>query len=192
MRRFGILIIVGILAGCVSSHVAKVPEPAVMASPQADKAVVVFMRPSSFGGAIQSSVYDVTDGQTSFISAGTKIAYSSDPGMRRFMVIGESADFMDADLLAGKAYYALVRVRMGAWKARFSLAPLLATSPELASYLNDTDWVENSPSASDWARANMSSVKAKQAEYLPNWLQKPDKPRLKAEDGRLSGRQRRA
>jgi hypothetical protein len=47
------------LTGCQSSLMVKSggSEP----RPEPGKALVVFMRPSSFGGAIQSSVYDTQD-----------------------------------------------------------------------------------------------------------------------------------
>jgi hypothetical protein len=88
-------------AGCSvqSSLMTKTAASMALAAPTSDKAVVVFLRPSNLGGAIQASVFDVSRGAPSFIgivSAGTKLAYATAPGLRRFMVIGESADFMDA------------------------------------------------------------------------------------------------
>ncbi len=41
------------------------------------------------------------------------------------MVVSEAADFAKADVEAGKTYYVLVTPRMGWWKARFSLRPLM-------------------------------------------------------------------
>ncbi|PZN84509.1 MAG: hypothetical protein DM484_02725 [Candidatus Methylumidiphilus alinenensis] len=40
------------------------------------------------------------------------------------MVVGENADFMEAELFANRTYYVNVAPRMGCWKARFSLNPL--------------------------------------------------------------------
>ena len=76
--------------------------------------------------AIQSTVFDVTDDaprMVGIVSAKTKIAYEVAPGEHHFMVVSEAADFMRADLAAGKTYYALVTPRMGVWRARFSLLP---------------------------------------------------------------------
>ncbi len=85
------------------------------------------MRPSAFGGAVQSSVFDVATAENvlvGIISSMAKVAYKTAPGELIFMVVGESADFMGAEVEAGKKYYALVTPRVGVWKARFSLKPM--------------------------------------------------------------------
>jgi hypothetical protein len=156
---------------------------------KSDKALVIFMRPSVLGWAISSSVYDVSGGQTEFIAivpAAKKVAHYSPPGERRFMVVGESADFMSANLEPGKVYYALVTPRVGWWKARFSLAPVSQeklSTEEFAGWFKGTKWVENKETATGWYRANMGSVQTKLEEYLPKWLEKADKPEIMASDG---------
>lgn len=156
---------------------------------QSDKALIVFMRPSGLGFAVQSSVFEINDGDPEFVgivSAKTKIAYYVEPGEKRFMVIGESADFMDATLEPGKAYYALVTPRFGVWKARFSLRPVRTAdlqTAEFAGWYKDTRWVENSEGSSNWANSNIASIRKKMADNLPKWLGKADKPILAANDG---------
>lgn len=184
---FGLLLL-GACAG--TSDYMKNIEPAdANYAPKPDKALIVFMRPSSLGFAVQSSVFDVTDGDPQFIgivSAKKKIAHQSPTGERRFMVIGESADFMGATLDPGKVYYALVTPRMGFWKARFSLRPLHAVdvnSTDFPEWFNDTTWVENLPGAKTWAVQNMGSIREKMMDDLPEWMAKPDKPILGASDG---------
>ena len=56
-RLLGMLFVLLVLGGCQS---ALMVAPTTEAEPKAtaDKALVVFMRPSSLGGAVQSSVYD--------------------------------------------------------------------------------------------------------------------------------------
>jgi hypothetical protein len=158
--------------------------------PEPGRALVIFMRPSGFGFAIQSSVFDITDGEPEFlgiVSAKTKIAHNADPGEHRYMVIGESADFLEADLLADRTYYSLVTPRMGVWKARFSLKPvhkLDLTSAEFAEWYDGTRWVQNTPTSQSWAQQHMDSIKSKQDEYLPKWLTRTDKRVLLPSDGR--------
>jgi hypothetical protein len=63
------------------------------------------MRPSSLGGAVQSSVFELRPDGDKFVgivSSKTKIAYSTGPGQHLFMVIAENADFMRANLAPGK------------------------------------------------------------------------------------------
>jgi len=196
-HRFGAallkpLLIVGLLvmaAGCASPFMADLPEDKTNFTPGPDEAMVVFMRPSAFGGAVQSVVYDVTGGTPEFIgivSASRKIAYSATPGERRFMVVSESADFADAELLAGKTYYMLVTPRFGVWRARFSLRPVsksdMAAEP-FDDWVKGTKWVENTPASHQWARENEPSVREKMAAKLPEWLAKEDRPILRAQDG---------
>lgn len=186
-----LLLVVGACAG-TSEHMRDVAPDRANYAPKPDQALIVFMRPSGFGSAIQSSVFDVTDGNPVFLGivpAKTKVAHYAKPGKRRYMVIGESADFMSANLDPGKVYYSLVTPRMGLWKARFSLAPVRGPkieTPEFAGWYKDTRWVEKFATASNWADTNMTSIRGKLTEYLPGWQEKPDKPVLNSEDGQTS------
>ncbi len=184
MRVFYIFTLLGslLLAGCASNPMAPVANQAVQA-PSPDMAQVVFMRDAYTGKAIVSSLYDVTDGQTRFIGVmanGTKIAHPTTPGKHTFMVVSEAADFMEADLVAGKTYYALVTPRMGLWKARFSLWPI-SNEPDAAhslksnnfkDWVEDTDLVTNSPKSLAWYQRVKASVEKKRAEYWPVWQEK--------------------
>lgn len=174
------LILVGFASGCAtrSALVQTVDEPAhQVASGQAE---IVFMRPSSYAAAVQASVYDVTDGQLEFIgivSQGTRINFAVTPGERRFMVIAENADFMEAQLDGDKTYYALVAPRMGVWRARFSLLPVRKDpdarysmlTPDFDRWLERTEWVEMAPAAQSWFQSNRSSIQSKKASYMERW-----------------------
>jgi hypothetical protein len=180
-----------LLAGCAgsSSMMRDVPADQSDYAPEPGQALVVFMRPSGLGFAIQSVVFDATPEEpklVGIVSAKTKIAYQVDPGEHRFMVVSESADFMDATLSEGKTYYALVTPRIGVWRARFSLHPVRKNEigeKEFNEWIKDTRWVENTEQSDAWARDNMPSVREKQAENITEWLNKPDKPILYPQDG---------
>ena len=184
MRVFYIFTLLGtlLLAGCASNPMAPVADQTLPPA-AADSAQVVFMRDAYTGKAIVSSLYDVTDGKTRFIGVmanGTKIAYPTTPGKHTFMVVSEAADCMEADLVAGKTYYALVTPRMGLWKARFSLWPI-SNDPEAAhslksknfkGWVEDTDLVTNSPKSLAWYERVKASVEKKRASYWPVWQEK--------------------
>ena len=179
-----------LLAGCVqSSYMRDVPPGSADFEPAPGKALMVFMRPSAFGGAIQSSVFDVTGEKLEFVgivSAKTKVAYQLPPGDHHFMVIGENADFMGAAVEPGKIYYALVTPRMGIWKARFSLKPLTKEqlgTEQFTAWYDDCRWVENSEQSRQWEKENRLSIMEKRSDYWPKWESKPDKPILRATDG---------
>jgi len=194
------LFFVGILftlAGCASNPML-IKKGAQVQKVSANEAQVVFMRSTFVGSAINASLYEVTDGTPKFIGImgnDTKIAYSTKPGKHRFMVVSEAADFMEAELVAGKTYYSLVTPRMGMWKARFSMWPIRnddkseynMKSKDFKGWIKDTDLVENSPKSLEWYNNNKNSVEEKLNEYLPVWKEKsPEdlaKRTLNAADG---------
>jgi hypothetical protein len=164
-----------------------IPEVQRVSKPEMGKALVIFARTTSFGGAVQSTIYD-NDQYIGTISAKTHTAYQAAPGKHMFMIVGESADFMRADLVTGKTYYALVVPRMGVWKARFSLAPIDAAKEtmQIKEIHEDTKQVKPNQEGYAWAKDNAASVGEKKAEYLPKWESKSDsdKQTLRPEYGK--------
>ena len=194
LYSLALLFVVLVLAGCTGPQkkMEVVTPDRIPSRPEHGKAMVVFMRPSSMGYGFQSSVFEVRDDQpvlAGILAQKEKLTYQLDPGEHLFMVIGESADFMSADLQAGKTYYALVTPRMGAWRARFSLKPIygdMIGSPEFNKWAKVCQWVVKTPDADLWAQANMPSIQSKQRSYYQKWMMKheSERPRLRREDGR--------
>jgi hypothetical protein len=153
---------------------------------------IVFMRPHAYGGAIQASVFDVTGrGDAKFIgiiNMHTQISYPVRPGRYTFMVVGESADFMEAEIVSGKSYYALVIARPGAWKARFSFVPVRQNEKRVEQWESGLRPVANTPRSTAWASQNAPSIENKRSRYYAEWSSKPESQRagqtLNAEDGR--------
>jgi len=194
LATFLIVLLASLVSGCAGTvvHMQEVAADRAPSGPPPGKAMVVFMRPSGLGFAVQSTVYEVKGNNVSLIgvvAAKTKVAYMVDPGARLFMVVGENADFMDADLLPNRTYYARVEPRLGLWKARFALEPVpakeLGTS-DFQSQLGECKWVVKTPSADAWLAQNLDSVQSKRLEYYAEWAGKPaaEKPRLASGDGR--------
>lgn len=191
---FLLLALALLVSGCAGTvkNMREVAPGAAAGVPDPGKAVVVFMRPSGLGYAVQSSVYEVkgeTPSLVGIVAAKTKVAYRVDPGRHLFMTVGESADFMTADIQAGKTYYVDVTPRIGMWKARFSLDPKRAADlagNEFKSNFDECRWVELGPESALWFRENLPSINAKRTEYYAEWLKKPEseRPHLRAEDGR--------
>jgi hypothetical protein len=188
---FSLLLLTG-CAGTVKNMQASSLDKTVTVKPEPGKALVVFMRPSGMGYAVQSSVFEVKGEQpvlAGIVAAKAKAGYQVEPGKHLFMAIGETAEFMDADVLADKTYYARVSPRMGMWKARFILEPLKAdvlNSGEFKSDFEECIWVEKSAESERWSRENMGSVQNKRAESYPKWQSAPaeEKPALLPADGR--------
>jgi hypothetical protein len=171
-----------VASGCASSKMIDAPQQELV-TPPTDKAQVIFLRHSFVGSAIQAVIYDATDGGAEFIgilSNEKMLAHQVDPGKHVFMVVSEAADFMEAELLGGKTYYAIVTPRMGAWRARFSMSPVRNGGPgefqfdsdEFRGWINDAEFSQNTPESYAWAEENRSSVLQKQSEYWEVWQQK--------------------
>ena len=109
------------LSGCASSMMHKV-EPVGLES-QPDKALVTFMRPSFFGGAIQFGIWD-SDNFIGVLSAGSSVQYLAEPGDHVFLGRAENWSYVKAELEAGKQYFVIGRVFPGVWKARVALDPV--------------------------------------------------------------------
>ncbi|MFV8782807.1 hypothetical protein ACNKU7_10335 [Microbulbifer sp. SA54] len=154
-----------------------------LSAPAPEKAQIVFMRSSMLGSAINASLFEVTDSGNAFIGImanGTKISHEVEPGEHTFMVVSEAADFMRANLEAGKTYYAMVTPRMGAWKARFSFQPIRTgdegkfstESEEFPGWVAGTKLVENSAQSLLWAENQATSVNKKKEAYYTKWQAK--------------------
>ena len=196
-----VLLLAAFVSGCATGRYS-VPLPAANLQVRDDQALVVFMRPSNLGYSISSSVFDLTDDGERILAIpgpNEKVGVYLTPGVHRFMVIAENADFVDATLLPGRVYYAVITPRMGMWKARFSLHPIKRqpSEPEFAvdggeflGWVRECASVESSASVVTWGAENAASVHAKRVEDLPRWLAKPEQERrvftLAPEDGLLA------
>ena len=186
MRALTLAIVAMGLFGCASPKMnLSIPSQKEIIPPT-DKALVYFMRPRKLGFPIHAAVYD-DETFIGMVPYGQKFPYYANPGKSRFMVISEAADFLDADLVAGKTYYAEVVPRMGAWRARFSLDPVTLDelkTEEVQEQISEARLIENNADAYAWAKKSQDSVLKKKAKYLPKWLAKPteDRPELKATD----------
>ena len=168
-----------LFSGCASPHMARTASKVAPAIPD-NQAQVVFMRPSSFGGAIQSSVYEVRGDSQEFlgiVSAKTKLARHVPPGEHLFMVVAENADFMAANVEAGKTYHVLVAARPGVWKARFSLIPIHndpaekynLADPQFADWVKGTHFVELLDSGREWYKAHADNISQMRRDYMTKW-----------------------
>jgi len=146
-------------------------------------ATVVFMRSSMVGSMIKTSVYEVTNGETKFIGImknKNNINYKTTPGNHTFMVVSEAADFMEANLVAGKTYYSMVTPRTGAWKARFSLIPVRndgttefnTSSKKFTKWKNKTKEVSMDEKSQAWYEKHKASVEEKRVKYWQKWQSK--------------------
>src|SRR2546427_9977542 len=95
----GLLTVMVSLPGCARRSALMPPGggDASAVRPEPNRALVMFLRPGRYGGAIQAAVYD-GESLIGISSSGTAIPYQAAPGRHLFMVVSEAADFLDADL----------------------------------------------------------------------------------------------
>jgi len=151
---------------------------------------MVFMRATNFGGAIAASVFDVTEpGEPKYIGTvgpSTKLSYALKPGLYTFMAVGDTAEFMQAAIVGGRTYYALVIPRSGA--KRFTVEPV--RRDELGG-TEFAGWDRGTRIASSAARSqayDAADAADKRSRYWTQWSKKSEAQRaeltLNAEDGR--------
>lgn len=183
-----------ILTLCLSVLVPTVS----LASEGNETTEIVFLRSSMVGKFIKSTIYEVNGNETKFIGImgnKKKITHQTTPGKHTYMVVSEAADFMEAELSAGKTYYSIVTPRMGAWKARFSLWPIRndGTSKYHIDSKDFKKWMKKAkdytPGEKDfaWYEKHQDSVEKKKLKYWSVWQEKNVEDlaerTLKPEDG---------
>lgn len=178
---FSLIVLVGLLCSCASPYMTRVVDADVTLEPEAGKALVHFMRPSSLGGGIQSYLYD-GEQYIGTVSAGTRVSYQADPGEHLFMVTGDTADFMMADVVAGSIYHAVISAYPGFVTYRFAFRPVndQVADEELNRWFTGTREVVVNPKGEEWANDNEDRAAKFQKKYLPSWQRKDeaDKQRL--------------
>ena len=93
------------------------------AEPQADKAIVYVIRPTSMGNKVQSKL--ALDGKWLGSNRGNNYFYfTADPGDHYFCSKAENRSVLQVNLEAGKTYYLQQKIQMGFMKARNKLVLL--------------------------------------------------------------------
>jgi hypothetical protein len=175
------------LSGCASAPpqaLQFVATPATtLAAPPPDKAQIVFVMPKNlFVESAVVGVYDVRQNDRTLLAmvpSHGKTVQLVTPGRHRFMTNFGAAGthIMDADVVAGKRYYVLMRFIYG---QGFQLRPIRASGPsdysaqnkDFASWSSTTRFVEKTPEADTWYAANKTRVDAAQTASLAVWDKK--------------------
>jgi predicted small lipoprotein YifL len=188
IRVAAVVVLVVVVAGCGLKGMREVPAHRAAVTAPADKAAIVFMR--SAATAATTSLFELQSSeQPRFIGLlvqNTRMVYLTAPGRTRFMVVGRSASFLDADLQAGKTYEVAIVLGDGV-EEHFRLVPASragADSRAVEDCRATCKWVENTDRSEAWARGQASSIQRKKAEYLPKWERRPNRPTLSASAGR--------
>jgi hypothetical protein len=166
---------------CASSFAGIYDDAPVKPGP--DQALVVFLRPSNYGARNWAALYD-TQGENKneflgLLYGNQKIAAVLPAGDRVLMVNSkETLDFLKAKLEAGKTYHVIVRPRMGAFGARFSMTAVHKADVETdqhKDYYAQCRWVGKmdniKPHERDmWVSRSARRLEARRKEGYDRWL----------------------
>lgn len=194
-RRTLLVVLIALTAAALSAcggsvQMAHVTNSKVLMAGDKNKATLIFSRPSEAGKPFQVMIYDITDGDLKFIgtpSFGTKMAYTV-PGRKkaRFLAtIGyEHATFLDTDMVAGRTYHVSIVPRVGVWRFKVMMVPVLADDPSINEHTSCCNWVENTPETLKFARDFEESGRKLMTKYLAKWELSTDR-RILGPDGGL-------
>jgi hypothetical protein len=186
-----LVLLVTLFFGCAGSSqymsTAATPPPA---GPSPDKALVYIMRPSGMGFAINFQIYH-SDELIGLSQAKSFFTYECDPGTHMFLGIAENKHGLKAELEAGKTYFVLTQVKMGAWKARMAMIPVTAGSEwwdKVDGYKTSLHYIISDKAKLDsWKAANVIKADAVLKDTYA-FLETPEGQKyvaiLKMEDGR--------
>ena len=136
---------VGAMGCSASSQYMKETTIAAEAPVPADRAAVVFMRPSSYGYAVRFRIFDDKKRFMGDALAEARWEVLMEPGKHWFYANGENAGVLAADLAPGARYYVVIRPYMGMWSARVELTGLGARVkdwPKLQEWLSSTTYMQ--------------------------------------------------
>ena len=106
-----------------STKTVKDKDPIELASLPAGKAMVYVVRPTHYGGAIQTKLS--MDGNWMGVNlANSYFVFLADPGEHKFCSQSENASRVALTLEAGKTYFLQQHIRMGFFKAQNELTQL--------------------------------------------------------------------
>jgi hypothetical protein len=149
-RLYGLTVIavvlaVGFLTGCASEYMIQTKP---MAVAEADFAIVNFIRPSSFGGAIKFGVWD-SDNLIGVLTPQKCIQYKASPGAHIFMIRAENWGIIKAKIAAGKTYTIIAEPRMGLMKANVHMEVIKPKDARLAKWMKGVEYVMVDPAKHD-------------------------------------------
>ena len=174
--------------------------------PTANDAVIYFILPGmtgtggqyqpTYGATPSVSLHDVTAPQRKMVGilgVGQKLAYRVPPGRHEFMLLNKgSTDFLEANVVAGKTYYAIVQLLTeGGYDQKYGFRPVRPDdfdNGRFARWQTNLSYVERPEAWQRWSAANQQSIEGRLREHRPAWSRQGPADRrlrtLQVSDGR--------
>ena len=113
----------------------EVPRPI---GPDPNRAVIVFVRPSSYASALTPTILSSDGRFLGDADPSSHFAVAVPPGDHFFLVWGENTGPLHAQVAAGRVYYVEVSPKPGWWSARVHL---LAITPKTEQWGKVSTWI---------------------------------------------------
>jgi hypothetical protein len=172
------------LSGCSIQHTETVPAASRVLTPPPGASLIFFVRPERFGGSDICFLWDDA-WYVGTLKEDEHIAYVTKPGLHLFAVTSEAADFMEAELLPDRTYYAIVRRRFGLVHERFSFIPAADTEKirEAKKIVAGTPQVRPNQKGLAWERGKRETHARLRMRFFPMWEGKSERIGLPASAG---------
>ena len=140
MRRARLFVLLAALvAGCEVPYMTAI-EPPQPLRPPPNSGLVVFVRPSTWGGNAYADILDEAGHFVGRTSGGAHFATVAAPGPHMFAIWGENTDAVQIDVAPGKIYFVEVGITPGWITAQFHL---YAITPKTPQWATRDEWVRN-------------------------------------------------
>ncbi len=133
-----------LFAGCASTYMIKTAK--IESGP--DYAIVNFIRPTLFGGAIKFGVWD-RDQVVGVLTPERCVQYRAAPGEHLFLIRAENWGIVKATVEAGKTYTILVEPRLGLFKANVHPIVIKPDDKRLAGWMKNVVYETLDPAIRD-------------------------------------------
>ena len=158
-----IVILASLMVSCGGKYMIK-SEP--LPKPSEGKALVNFMRPSSFGRGVEATIWD-GENLIGWIYGKQAFQYECDPGNHLFISWSEYKSPVEAELLPGRVYYIVLRTRMGFWRPRIHQVPL---NPKDEMWQEALTWSKTLPNYT-FEKAGLDKLQAEGHAKILEYLQ---------------------
>jgi hypothetical protein len=134
-------VLVALASGCAAPYNYMTPvNPPQPLAPPPNSGMVVFVRPSTWGGGLHA---DIVDENGHFIGRTTGAAHfaaAMPPGPHMFAIWGENTDVVEVDVAPGHIYFVEVGITPGWMSAQFHL---YAITPKTTTWPTRDQWVRD-------------------------------------------------
>jgi len=139
MSMRSLVVVLALASGCAVPYMTPVQPPQALAPPPST-GLVVFVRPSSWGGGAYADILDENGRFVGRTSGGAHFATVATPGPHMYAIWGENTDAVQVDVAPGHIYFVEVGITPGWVTAQFHL---YAITPKTPTWGNRDEWVRS-------------------------------------------------